>query len=495
MTGVEKRKRASRPKSKGGCRTCKLRHVKCDESRPACKRCTRWGHQCDGYDDEIVAKKTTRVVYQLMPKSNAHPVVITCPSLGGIGFSHELEARYFRLYQEELSDELSAGFETILWNRVVLQACTNDSIRQLIIAIAALKKAGREPSANLASQHRKYALYEYGKALKGVQAALTLRRDGLRIVLIAALLIFVLESMFGDTKRAVTNIQTALDLINQRLLLMSHACRGPFITRGFLPPSFPDLIEEEILNSFLRLDRPAVGLLSRSKGSRPQNKMFSSKLYLEDFQIPETFSSIGEARLYYERLRFRVFPEHAFETKLKDTTSLPEGASAPAILLMELFSEITDESSAPAIRDDLARWHQAFGPLLRHSRTKEGSSTYVAAMMLQIQAAAISIPLFILNSIRESTDPAVTAARDVVQLSKALVADPRFPKTFVFEMGIIPCLWIVVILYPDFHLKREAIAVLRAMEPRVECVWDSKIVADTGDVVVEMLEKQQRQTH
>ncbi|KAE8550509.1 hypothetical protein EYB25_006736 [Talaromyces marneffei] len=34
---------------KSGCRTCKVRRVKCDETRPACGRCTSTGRTCDGY--------------------------------------------------------------------------------------------------------------------------------------------------------------------------------------------------------------------------------------------------------------------------------------------------------------------------------------------------------------------------------------------------------------------------------------------------------------
>ncbi|PMD57420.1 uncharacterized protein K444DRAFT_53748, partial [Hyaloscypha bicolor E] len=43
----KKLKRASRPKSRSGCRTCKIRRVKCDESRPQCERCIKFGTTCD----------------------------------------------------------------------------------------------------------------------------------------------------------------------------------------------------------------------------------------------------------------------------------------------------------------------------------------------------------------------------------------------------------------------------------------------------------------
>ena len=35
-----------------GCKMCKKRRIKCDELEPACKRCTRSGYVCPGYDSE-----------------------------------------------------------------------------------------------------------------------------------------------------------------------------------------------------------------------------------------------------------------------------------------------------------------------------------------------------------------------------------------------------------------------------------------------------------
>lgn len=157
----------------------------------------------------------------------------------------------------------------------------------------------------LSSQYCKYAFHQYGEALRGICGILGSTSESIRLALIAALLIFVFESMFGDTKSAVKNIQSALDMANQRLLPRCHAYRSPFVTRAFLPPNIADLVDEEILRSFLRLDQPAIGLLSRIQGPRlRQDKMLNSMLYLEEFQIPEKFRTVNEARLCYEKIRF-----------------------------------------------------------------------------------------------------------------------------------------------------------------------------------------------
>jgi hypothetical protein len=39
-----------------GCRTCRSRHVKCDEHKPCCKRCSSLGIDCGGYSQNLVFK-------------------------------------------------------------------------------------------------------------------------------------------------------------------------------------------------------------------------------------------------------------------------------------------------------------------------------------------------------------------------------------------------------------------------------------------------------
>ncbi|KAG4271332.1 hypothetical protein FPRO04_11094 [Fusarium proliferatum] len=43
--------RRSSSRARTGCATCKKRHVKCDETKPACLNCLKWRGSCDGYGD------------------------------------------------------------------------------------------------------------------------------------------------------------------------------------------------------------------------------------------------------------------------------------------------------------------------------------------------------------------------------------------------------------------------------------------------------------
>ncbi|KAJ5676188.1 hypothetical protein N7462_009085 [Penicillium macrosclerotiorum] len=54
MAGTHERVASnSHTRSFTGCATCRGRHVKCDEGRPACAMCTYFGLECDGYKKDI----------------------------------------------------------------------------------------------------------------------------------------------------------------------------------------------------------------------------------------------------------------------------------------------------------------------------------------------------------------------------------------------------------------------------------------------------------
>ncbi|CAG9955358.1 unnamed protein product [Clonostachys rosea f. rosea IK726] len=68
---VGKPQRVSKPKVRTGCITCKTRHVKCDERKPTCQRCTTAEITCQGYSDMISHPKpkftTARISTTLVP--------------------------------------------------------------------------------------------------------------------------------------------------------------------------------------------------------------------------------------------------------------------------------------------------------------------------------------------------------------------------------------------------------------------------------------------
>lgn len=127
----------------------RIRRVKCDEGRPECLRCVKIGLDCDGYMDQskelkkpfrLIAKQSVPVLRDgIVLGFGINPTFRPmCRSPSNSMFKNE-EFRYFKLFSNQIAEQLSQQFDSNLWNHLVLQACeSNSSVRHAAIAIGAL---------------------------------------------------------------------------------------------------------------------------------------------------------------------------------------------------------------------------------------------------------------------------------------------------------------------------------------------------------------------
>ncbi|BFZ54333.1 hypothetical protein PYCC9005_001367 [Savitreella phatthalungensis] len=59
----EDRSRETRKRTKTGCKTCRKRRIKCDEEKPACRRCIKSKRQCEGYSTKAVFRNESQYNY------------------------------------------------------------------------------------------------------------------------------------------------------------------------------------------------------------------------------------------------------------------------------------------------------------------------------------------------------------------------------------------------------------------------------------------------
>ncbi|KAE9365402.1 hypothetical protein N431DRAFT_353356 [Stipitochalara longipes BDJ] len=478
--GLAGNKKSRGCRSNGGCQTCRIRRVKCDETKPCCLRCTRTGRSCDGYE-----RKTTpsprKVSYKLLLRRHVLlPVLLEpepCPTGLPVPIPFQLdeeEARYFRFFYHETADALAGGFDSPLWKRIVFQVCHEESsILNCTIAIAALDRACRDissnPSARASEAHHRYALSQYSKALRGVREAISASKDSLRITLIASILIFCFENFHGDVRLALTNIRSAQGLIHSWL----ESKGGSAVPRGFSPA--PYFIEDELVGAFAKLD---VHLLSWIDIPTPPRSLSSS---VPDVQsIPAEFCSLLESKYYFDIVATRIFHHISIiQESRKDAANsmptLPPGAKQGS---SETFTDIEEE---------LLRWESAFEPALMHSRSPKGEKDFVGASLLRIHALTLELAVRatkLENSGPQSYDIFLPEYCEIVGLCRTVASHPRFVKSYVFDVGIVPILFLVIVQCRDKMVRQEAIAVLKAASPRREGLWDSMMVAKIGEALM-----------
>jgi hypothetical protein len=461
----------------------------------------------------------------------------------GITFQDEAELQYLCHFRDVTSIELSSGFSPTLWNTVILQACSSPEIRGLTAATAAMSIAVSVPGGNwnTASEiHRQYALQRYGEALKAIQQQIVVScSDSVRTAMISALLIFCFESFQEDVTPTMLHIQSALEVIVKKLSSEPYAYQLPSAGSVGSQPNAP--IHDELLLAFMRVDRPSLSLLCRQKGHppRPAGRIFSLIFPTEPFQIPNTFAAIEEARIYMDDIRWRMFPGNQAPQSLsglwqnENQEELSPDIEAIPWQVQQWYQSYESPQDSAIISQRLALWHDAFSPLLNFAMTPAGEQMFIAAAILHIQAlsaeliltgfftpsfstqrsssfsnfhsssfteleplshsvsGSLSVPPTVPSHKRASSHVSPQPAKENVRLfptvhaildfSRRLVAHPGFSKGFVFDTGIISSLSLVVMLCPDRRLRKKAVEVLKAMRPRREGVWDSRVCAEAGE--------------
>ncbi|KAF8857343.1 hypothetical protein BDZ45DRAFT_433268 [Acephala macrosclerotiorum] len=136
------------PKVKTGCQTCRIRHKKCDEAKPACFQCVDTQRACDF----------------LSLRPNAELSQKPCIELG------DRERLHFDYFKDVCIHEFSLYFEDPMWERIILQIVSTELCMQhAALAIGALSRSQYHPEG---SRHAalEYSTRQYNLAIQ------TLRR-------------------------------------------------------------------------------------------------------------------------------------------------------------------------------------------------------------------------------------------------------------------------------------------------------------------------------
>jgi hypothetical protein len=458
-----------------------MRRVKCDEGKPSCARCLKFGADCEGYD--VGGRRdvhTTSSLREIFPRKNNHQAFIS-PSLGKLPFTavfHDnREYSYFLHFQEKAALDIAGAFDRSLWSHVIIQASWNEqSLSRLIASLGALHKAKGAKASNLSKEetdpHQQYALQQYGRALKSVQARISANqyRDTTRIALIASILIYGFENLYGDLDFALGHLEGALQLMHKQL---ARATRHYKHSENKSPTS---TLDDELVAAFFRLD---CGLLSRDAMSCAET--IGSRLginYLESIcEVPEKFNTVSEARNFLENIQFPTIP-----TLSCDLVLVLQMKRSP---LPGDFDEKTRDMYT-TMSSQLHRWNIAFKPLHAEILTPN-SENFVAAATLRVRALSTEIALQRVCATELGSSYLLnTKSHELVNLSKLVAADPRFLKSFVWDCGIIPGLSIVIAACLDMSIRKEALQLLKQIIPRREGVWDSLTAVKFGERILQI---------
>ncbi|KAG0651528.1 Aspercryptin biosynthesis cluster-specific transcription regulator atnN [Hyphodiscus hymeniophilus] len=498
-----KRSRASKPKVKTGCLTCKFVPLFVDDkAQPRlCKRCQKFGHQCDGYSKQSTTKASnSNGSRTLVPKSPTSPKSPDAFSSATVGdafpqnpsqklFQNEREHRSFQHFCSQTLLQLSTYFNKELWTRLMLQACeSSPSIRKAIIEIGALDLSSpRTPSSEVGTLRHQRAFRRYNKSICMMPRDVAGGRHDLRTTLIACLLFYCFESFHGYHELAVNQVYTGLKMIREWTTSFYRPnLEGKPLTKT--GSETPYTVEDDILRAFGSLEIQVMSYTDGRKANIHEHYRHAGQTSIDE--MPPVFHDLPQARALLELVIRRsmhwlrsTMHLHNFSAASSPSSpsSSPTTDGEDVDPPLSLFFDVnpTYEEQSATLRE-YERWDKAFQPLLTHARSRSAcQETFLRASTLRLHWLSGYLSIASNNSRHTLVNDGrfTRELKELVDIARILLRETNreLDLGVVFDMQIIVPLMTVGWVYRHRALRREAIQLL-LRSPRKEGVWDGYVV-------------------
>lgn len=445
----------------------RFRRVKCDETRPSCRRCISYNGVCSGYVRlDLCRVEPRKKPLQIAPKLKYWFEQISYPPSTAV-FKTAREQRYLSIFCTKTAVDLKGYFEGDIWTRLVAQVSQADpSIRHAVVAIVAAsflcyRKSSLPWIEDQRKEHEQFALKHYGIAIKELRDAVAQGTKDLQKVLISAFVIICFENMFGSVEFAVAQTNAALKL-------MYDSAQN----------NREDQLDDDLVTAFLRLDIQNL-TFKDNRSSESHLSMESYWKMYSDETVPK-FVSVDHGKDYFILLLQRALH---FVARIN-------GGSFWSSQMNQLIPE-SHRPQMKAYGVKLQQWKESYQPFLDAPVTTHSDREYLVVLSIHLHACALelytSVSLDEVQNIRKY----MFLFEKMVQLAKTILSH-RFLKEgdslFTAEIQYIVSVFVCAIRCPHGLVRREAIALLR-QNPRREGLWDSILAANVAEVVMNFEEE------
>ncbi|KAJ5775926.1 uncharacterized protein N7511_000937 [Penicillium nucicola] len=420
--------RASTSRSKLGCKTCKIRRVKCGEEKPHCLRCTSTGRKCDY--ESANSRSTISFVFE-------NPLSLSPNTVWR-------ERRAFAYYFQHTATSIGGGLDIDFWRTIVPQVCRSEpAVWDAMISISSLFESPdpypdlvplRRDHPHKLNQNQRDALSWYSRSVSAVRQGLERGGVGVFTGLITCVLFICVEALLGD-------MDESLHLYNQGVHLI-HALRDRKDC-GAMTATESSLLEDTIVPIFIRL-----GAVTLHSLADPMSTLLRETEC--DFTQEVIFVSLKSAREAIVLLSAEI---HRFEQVCEQEL---EKSHAPHISPRLMVRQRT-------LSVKLQRWHAAFTRLTASPFKNEQFST--CALLL-----AYHEMLFVMLGVCHSPSRITTDVytpnfqnmieNSIIALNGSARPDGSQPP-FTFEISVGLPLFFTCVRCRDPKLRRTAIAMLR----------------------------------
>ncbi|KAF2713801.1 hypothetical protein K504DRAFT_424718 [Pleomassaria siparia CBS 279.74] len=478
-----------RPRVRTGCRTCKIRKIKCDEERPACRKCVSTGRGCDGYGiwsvpesgrslgpiSTTVGPLTSRLETQL---------VNTSPLSNLKGPRDIKEQAYLEWFKYSTIVKLPGAFRSGFWDKCLLQTSSSEpAIMHAILALSSAHKrrtlhSGLEIIELPPDPQERFMLRHYSKAITHLQPHLSAKdAASARVALVTCLVFVSLEYLRGHYKAGQLHLQNGLKLLRASRSESQSIAE----TEVLLLSPRPESIDEWIIDSYARL--------------QAQSDIFGKRSRQVHFVLPTSpsaqtfhFQTAGQARRHLERL----IEEIIF---LKEEYVAVNGRHSIQPVLPRMLEK------QRSLQEHLSTWLKRCelsphnSPTAHRERTE--NFAYLLLGIYHITASIMASCVFQHEeSIFDAHTPAfVSLISQAIEINRIVTLGSQnysMPgqaemSTSITDIGCIPPLFFTAIKCRHHRIRMQAIKFLGQFQHK-EGIWDAKLTVSIAREVIRIEE-------
>ncbi|PKY02705.1 hypothetical protein P168DRAFT_283461 [Aspergillus campestris IBT 28561] len=461
-------RRAGRPKSRNGCSTCKARHVRCDEDRPACGQCVSTGRKCDGYNPGLTQKQ----LHENVLEAYQHRVPPNPDNRIAVYQGTPEEREYVHTFCTLTSPVFSGFFVSELWGHLLPQLShTEPAVRHAITAVAAAHRRYIGIAGSQGSEEE-FILQQYNRAIRvlvdgHLSTAQRTHTSQPNLTLVNCCLFACLEMLHSNHQQALDHVDAGLQLMWQD----QSAHRGP----GNLP-----VLDLELWDHFSRLHMDLAMFGHRT---------WPSVVGSEEVHIPRSFSDITQSRRILTKLMNKTMIASP-NTNLQPLLLHPNMREHDQGFLQSQHELMTHQSL-------YAAWSDTFNRFLQTRQGKAADQRSVLALRID-HHFAILWTLSTTAMDEMEYDRYGSYFENIVRMAKNLLHLERSAQNSVSEMrpfcpepGVLRALQLTATKCRDPLLRREALRIM-SDNPRKESVWDWRRSVRLGKFFIRVEEAELR---
>ncbi|CAG7917013.1 unnamed protein product [Penicillium olsonii] len=500
-------------KAKTGCKTCKKRRVKCDEGRPACRKCVSSSRVCDGYG--IWGGGGT----PYGPPQSHRALSVYCTPVPA-GSLNDEEQVCFDWLIKRTAKKFAGIFQSDFWETLIFQASAQEpSVRHAVIALGSAhrfeqRSDPRVPAEPTTISTEHFTLQQYNKAIRHLRSNNPQSGHSLRVALITCMLFVTLEYLRGQYEMGSAHLRYGMRLLADVSASTSRSRMKPRVIR---PEE--DFAYNALVDAYARL-----GIQSAMFGHIPSNLCFVTQE--SQNTTPYIFNSLPEARRslddhlnrieslkWHHRnhspdaelftLRSRILEDLALWKKAYTATiTRLETQKAPGkekcgYLLLRVYHEMATimtsclakpEQDTEMIFDS---YTDNFITIITHFLEMWKSWLLPSFQSQDLSTFTINCPI-LQNIIEKSkflnaddlTESFLLEIFETPSAINDILQTPDYGGNgFTVEAGFIPPLYYTALKCRVPHVRRQAVRVLRAA-PHREGVWNGPLLADVLEEVI-----------